>query len=440
MKVERIGNAALWLGDCVEAMRAMEAASVDSIVCDPPYELGFMGKAWDATGIAYSAEMWREALRVLKPGGHLLAFSGSRTYHRMACAIEDAGFEIRDQIMWVYGSGFPKSLDVSKAIDKAAGAEREILGEQPDRWTGKGSVLNFSTDRAQASVPVTGGPATDASRQWQGWGTALKPAHEPIVMARKPLAGTVAANVLTHGTGGLNIDGCRIDGAKTAAPVGQFGGSTIGPSGHAGARDGSSDHLGRWPANFIHDGSRDVLAGFPESTSGAMKAGTRRAAQDGPGSVCYGTFGGNATSAEIEASAGSAARFFYCAKASREDRNEGLPSSAAPAVSAGATMGDRETADWPARNGNFHPTVKPTDLMRWLVRLVTPAGGTVLDPFMGSGSTGKAARLEAMKFIGVEMQPEYFAIARRRIEQASRQGHLFEAVEPEQAQMGLEAA
>lgn len=515
MKVEHMGNVALWLGDCVEAMRAMEAASVDSIVCDPPYELGFMGKAWDATGIAYSAEMWREALRVLKPGGHLLAFSGSRTYHRMACAIEDAGFEIRDQIMWVYGSGFPKSLDVSKAIDKARDdradglavgawlktqrelrgfkqkevaalwpsasggltgcvANWEALGKVPkwDQWEQlkafigfgdemdaevwrlngrKGTPGNEREDR-EVSAPAAndvfqptqrvinaGTPVLEAARQWQGWGTALKPAHEPIVMARKPLAGTVAANVLAHGTGGLNIDACRVhshDSQGYAYTVQRMAPGAdqnkTGKTHQQGVEFEGATKDGRWPANFIHDGSRDVLAGFPDSDgSGPARTLNRGDRADGWGM-------GREPGALRDAGNGSAARFFYCAKASREDRNEGLPSSATPAVSAGATMGDRETADWQALNGNFHPTVKPTDLMRWLVRLVTPAGGTVLDPFMGSGSTGKAARLESMKFIGVEMQPEYFDIARRRIEQASRQGQLFDQLQPDG--LGLEAA
>lgn len=367
--------------DCVEGMKLFPDAYFDSIVTDPPYELGFMGKAWDASGIANNVEMWREALRVLKPGGHLLAFSGSRTYHRMVCAIEDAGFEIRDQIMWVYGSGFPKSL-------------------------------NLSGD-------------------WQGWGTALKPAHEPIVVARKPLAGTVAANVLQFGTGALNIDGCRVDGGARPLRVQSqdtsYAGATYG-SGRAvaGFADGETTQ-GRWPANLIHDGSDEVLAAFPESTSGAMKAGTRRAAQDGPGSVVYGTYGGNTTAVDIAASAGSAARFFYCAKASKKDRDEGLESfeiKDTAAMQGNLVSGQRLAGDGTPiatpRRANIHPTVKPTELMRYLCRLVTPPGGTVLDPFAGSGSTGKACALERFQFIGFELDESYAAIAAARIEEARR--------------------
>lgn len=468
-------------GDCIEVMRGMADASVDSIVTDPPYELGFMGKAWDATGIANNPVMWAEALRVLKPGGHLLAFSGSRTYHRMTCAIEDAGFDIRDQIMWIYGSGFPKSMDVSKAIDKAGATSTAWFGAWLKQWrdarglTQKelcercgffgavnrgGTIANWETgagaptveqfnricevlslpfasiDEARREVIGTRqahpgvafsskglseliitAPATDAARQWDGWGTALKPAHEPICVARKPLIGTVAANVLAHGTGALNIDGCR---------VGTDGGTSRGENGSNAGKQRNVLHggnfgieqldAGRWPANIIHDGSAEVVALFPVSTSGAMKSGTKRAAQDGPGSVCYGTYGGNISSAEIEASTGSAARFFYCAKASRADRNAGLVSAAAPAVETDATMRDCEIADWEKRNGNHHPTVKPTDLMAYLVRLVTPPGGLVLDPFMGSGSTGKACMREGFRFTGIDLGAEYVEIARARIE------------------------
>lgn len=372
-------SARILVGDCRVMMSTLPDASVDAVVCDPPYELGFMGKAWDASGIAYDVEVWRQALRVLKPGGHLLAFSGSRTYHRMTCAIEDAGFEIRDQIMWVYGSGFPKSLDVSKAIDKAAGAEREVVGKQkvPVGHAFAGKVYG-SDGSAHRVAPITA-PATDVARQWSGWGTALKPAHEPICLARKPLVGTVAANVLAHGTGAINVDGCRVDGAKTRAPVGHYERPSIGTVGHSGFRDGRNDHLGRWPANFIHDGSEEATIGL-----------------------------------------GEAARFFYTAKASREDREEGCghleakrPASheantnlTSPRAGAGRTA---ETVR------NVHPTVKPTELMRYLCRLVTPPGGTVLDPFTGSGSTGRGAVLEGFNFIGCELSPEYAEIALARI-------------------------
>jgi site-specific DNA-methyltransferase (adenine-specific) len=372
-------------------MAEMPDNSVDSIVCDPPYELGFMGKAWDASGIAYDGEVWRQALRVLKPGGHLLAFSGSRTYHRMACAIEDAGFEIRDQIMWVYGSGFPKSLDVSKAIDKAAGAEREVIGAGGRSGTTRNAMAGDFAGSWDATTP-----ATEAARQWSGWGTALKPAHEPICMARKPLQGTVAANVLRHGTGAINVDGCRVaatDGYEKAwdrpvsTNIGAKGGSFISEGiQHTIDISANKPEGGRWPANFIHDGSDEATAGL-----------------------------------------GEAARFFYCAKASRSDREEGcddLP------LRTGAEAVEREEGsagmDSPRAGAgrtastvkNHHPCVKPTDLMRYLVRMVTPPGGTVLDPFMGSGSTGKAATLEGFNFIGIEMDEDYLAIAQARINAA----------------------
>lgn len=410
----------LHLGDCLESLRKMPDNSVDAIVTDPPYELGFMGKGWDKSGIANNVDMWREALRVLKPGGHLLAFSGSRTYHRMTCAIEDAGFEVRDQIMWLYGSGFPKSLDVSKAIDKAAGAEREVIGTQPDRWTGKGGVLNFATDRPQSEIPVTGAPATEAARQWQGWGTALKPAHEPIVVARKPLVGTVAENVLAHGTGALNIDGCRVgtetrtNASKPRADRNGFVDGFVG-----GTQSQTHDH-GRWPANIIHDGSDEVLAAFPTSASPWI-GNPNKGAKGGK------MFGGSEQSIGEKPEyrdSGSAARFFYCPKASKRDRDEGL--GHLPTVTAdpygqhrGRRMDGNDTridGKPPSTGKNHHPTVKPTELMAYLVRLVTPPGGVVLDPFMGSGSTGKAAMREGFRFIGCELSEEYLAIARARIE------------------------
>ena len=382
-----IGDACLYLGDCLEILPNLPKA--DACITDPPYGLSFMGKRWDYD--VPSVEVWAECLRVLKPGGHLLAFAGTRTQHRMAVRIEDAGFEIRDMIAWVYGSGFPKSMDVSKAIDRAAGAARTKVPATGNLH--KNTNLNddgWSKIGDREPLMDSNTPVTDAALQWQGWGTALKPALEPITMARKPLVGTVAANVLEYGTGALNIDGCRV--AMSQA-------------------DNVHDY-GRWPANLIHDGSDEVLAGFPESASGAMTTSTRRAAQDAPGSVCYGTYGGNATSRNIAASKGSSARFFYCAKASKSDR--------------GAE--------------NIHPTVKPTDLMRYLCRLVTPPGGLVFDPFMGSGSTGVAALREGFKFIGIEREPKYFDIACRRIEQAYKQRPLFEAEQPQKAgQLGLEA-
>lgn len=343
-------------GDCLEVLRGMADCSVDSIVTDPPYGLSFMGRKWDYD--VPSVEIWAECLRVLKPGGHLLAFAGTRTQHRMCARIEDAGFEIRDMIAWVYGSGFPKSLDVSKAIDKAAGAEREIV-QQGERSASRPAVEDQSGGKAyrlagDASVTA---PATEAARQWCGWGTALKPALEPITMARKPLTGTVAANVQEWGTGGLNIDGSRV----------------------------GSD-AGRWPANLIHDGSDEVMSRFPDSNgSGPARKLKRGQRHEGDG------WGMSDQAGDLrDAGTGSAARFFYCAKASAHDREA----------------------------GNTHPTVKPTELMRYLCRLVTQPGGVVLDPFMGSGSTGKAAVLEGFSFIGIEREAEYVTTAMSRISAA----------------------
>lgn len=404
-------------GDCLETLRGIPDNSVDSIVTDPPYGLSFMGKRWDYD--VPSVEVWAECLRVLKPGGHLLAFAGTRTQHRMAVRIEDAGFEIRDMIAWVYGSGFPKSLDVSKAIDKAAGAERKVLseGKAVKRMipvADQNSTGSWIKDNGREYVPTVTAPATDTAAHWEGWGTALKPALEPITVARKPLIGTVAANVLEHGTGALNIDGCRVElnGDYKCKANGRPSQTGLGDN-YDPAKANHPDTVGRWPANLIHDGSDEVLTAFPQA-SGAVAPvkGTEASAKT---ANSFGEYSGRAPSDQRDGG-GSAARFFYCAKASRKDRNEGLPSSDKPAVGTNATMREREIADWSTRNGNHHPTVKPTDLMAYLVRLVTPPGGVVLDPFMGSGSTGKAAMREGFRFIGCELSEEYLAIARARIE------------------------
>jgi site-specific DNA-methyltransferase (adenine-specific) len=379
-----MGKIDLLLGDCLERMRELPDGCVDAIVTDPPYGLSFMGKKWDYD--VPSTEIWAECLRILKPGGYLLAFAGTRTQHRMAVRIEDAGFEIRDMIAWVYGSGFPKSLDVSKAIDKAAGAEREVLGV-----AGKsGSVRNSMAGDFAGGEYMATAPATEAAQQWQGWGTALKPALEPITVARKPLIGTVAANVLAYGTGALNIDGCRVEtnpliddprlGGAGSWRTGKMA-KNVYEGGYTGERVGSSP-LGRWPANLIHDGSQMVLDLFPEAGGGFGKRGGRKEA-------VVGDYGLGATMETVGyGDTGSAARFFYCAKTAKKDRGE----------------------------ANNHPTVKPTDLMRYLCRLVTQLGGTVLDPFMGSGSTGKAAKREGFGFIGIERDEAYFEIAKRRID------------------------
>ena len=419
-------------GDCRDVLRTLPDASVDSIVTDPPYELttgkkggtgagGFMGLAWDSTGVAFDAATWLECLRVLKPGGHLLAFSGTRTYHRMVCAIEDAGFEIRDQIGWVFGSGFPKSLDVSKAIDAKLGATRDLTKAGEVKRAGYGGDWDTGSS---SSRPRRDEPATDEARQWQGWGTALKPAWEPICMARKPLIGTVAANVLAHGTGGLNVDGCRIeipanDESGSWGNGRSRGGGCWSPGRVNGGSEpeGKRHDAGRWPANLIHDGSDEVLAAFPESDGQAGAVRGTEPSKTGDAN-CYGTFR-RVKSLQPRGDTGSAARFFYCAKANKADRNDGcngLPTKPGGMVS--NTSGQhitRRDGGAPGPRANHHPTVKPTDLMRYLCRLVTPPGGVVLDPFMGSGSTLKAAELEGFSAIGIELSAEYIEIARRRI-------------------------
>jgi len=417
-------NATVLQGDCLEVLRALPDCSVDAVVTDPPYGLSFMGRKWDYD--VPGVEVWAECLRVLKPGGHLLAFAGTRTQHRMCCRIEDAGFEIRDMIAWVYGSGFPKSLDVSKAIDASVGAERKVVGSSKNgiaggsgKHAGQADAYGFS-----AEYDITY-PSTEAAKQWHGWGTALKPALEPITVARKPLCGTVAANVLEWGTGAMNIDGARVPTDPSIDDPRLGGAGTWGTTkmaknvyegGYAGEVVGSSP-LGRWPANMIHDGSEEVLACFPESNgSGNARTLNRgKRSDDGWGMA-------DQSGSLRDAGSGSAARFFYCPKASKADRDEGCGDlEMKRTAKLGGADNDRESLDpvserfrtQPSRNN--HPTVKPTDLMRYLCRLVTPPGGVVLDPFTGSGSTGKAAALEGFRFIGIEREAKYVAMAQARI-------------------------
>lgn len=446
-KVERLSDdVTLYCGDCLEVMAEMEANSVDAVITDPPYGLQFMGKEWDH-GVPREA-FWREALRVAKPGAWLLAFGGTRTFHRLMVAIEDAGWEIRDTVMWVYGSGFPKSHNVSKAIDKMYGAEREVVGvvqklasaanvhkgwERPWAYDEKGEP--------KRTMDITA-PATPESKQWDGWGTALKPAWEPVVVARKPVIGTVAENVLEWGTGGINIDGCRVeyisDDDKNSAKWGHQTGNVNDYGNGVGAMGGKdvlSSSKGRWPANLIHDGSDEVLALFPIAGGGGPGRRQREEGdnyrQVGAKNGIYGKrLGATGVTSWYDEPRSSAARFFYCAKASRTDRNEGLEEM--PLVEAQSTgwsgdgmplRQDGTERKMPIKS-NPHPTVKPTDLMRYLCRLVTPPGGTVLDPFMGSGSTGKAAMLEGFNFIGIELDADSVEIAKRRIEHARKQPRL----------------
>lgn len=413
-----------------------EGRFVDSIVTDPPYGLtsvvkrfgkegsapaksagatgvyarasaGFMGQKWDGTGIEQDPEFWRLCYGVLKPGGYLLAFGGTRTWHRIAVAIEDAGFEKRDTIMWLYGTGFPKSHDVSKGIDREVGAVRTTEVE-PRRNTYDGATRDPSkhgNPAAQSSFGAWGltktphglpafAPATAEAVQWQGWGTALKPAWEPIMVFRKPLEGTVAANVLAHGTGAMNIDGCRTGvESRTYKPKGTSANAAmIRVPEHRNGKAGDEVTVsGRWPANVMHDGSPEVTSMFPLSNGQMGKART-----DGEeyASVALGKKAARANNPEPRGDTGSAARFFYGAKATKNDRNTDATG--------------RIVCE------NMHPTVKPHGLMQWLVRLVTPPGGTVLDPFAGSGSTGKACRLEGFQHIGIEADPAFASIAALR--------------------------
>lgn len=392
----------------MEVLRALDADSVDSIVTDPPYGLGFMGKEWDF--LPPGQEWAEECLRVLKPGGHMLAFGGSRTWHRLAVAVEDAGFEIRDSIAWLYGSGFPKSLDVSKAIDKAAGAAREVIGQTSAGSSSLQRVSRIEQGYRDTLTAVTPGslditaPATEAAQQWQGWGTALKPAFEPIVVGRKPIKGTVAANVLEHGTGALNIDGCRIEMSdadrevvdkRSGSDDGERGIYQNGVGKRAVGERFSSAPGGRWPTNVVLDESQ--AAGL-DAQSGVLTSGgspTRR----GPDKSrkVYGNFKGQEEYTPARgADSGGASRFFpvfkYQAKAPTKER--------------------------PKVDGVAHPTVKPLELMRWLVKLVTPPGGTVLEPFAGSGTTVEAALLEGFKCFAIEREPDYLPLILQRIERS----------------------
>lgn len=499
-------------GDALSKLRTLEDTSIDSIVTDPPYELGFMGKDWDNSGIAYNVELWRECLRVLKPGGHLLAFGGTRTYHRMAVAIEDAGFEIRDSIHWVYGSGFPKSLDVSKAIDKqrddradvykvtkwirgtrdAAGitnkhidaafgmngmashwtssksqpavptlkqiptllnvlgveaddvpeemrrliwdlngnkgqpgenwAKREVVGLSPYSANRK-SNLGYGAGLLPEGERNSTAPATDDAKTWEGWGTALKPAHEPIVVARKPLCGTVAANVLAHGTGALNIDGCRIGGDGGCRDAGPTGGNDKSVTAFGDGLNGRGyvpvKGLGRWPANIIFD---EAAGAELDAQSGERPSGTGNK-NTGANRTIYGSTVGSQNTLTIGGDTGGASRFFYCAKPSKKERNAGLDKlpivrysvRVANDLPGGNNPRNRTNAD----KTNFHPTVKPIALMRYLVRLVTPPGGVVLDPFLGSGTTAVAAILEGFDWRGCEMTAEYYPIINARVKNAT---------------------
>lgn len=400
----------LFHGDCLKVLPTLEENSVDSIVTDPPYELGFMGKKWDATGVAFNVDVWREAYRVLKPGGHLLAFSGSRTYHRMAVAIEDAGFEIRDQIMWVYGSGFPKSMAIDKQLDKHLGVEREVVGRNPNSRENSTKDNTLFESGTVGKTDYITKPSSEEAKKWEGWGTALKPAHEPIVLARKPLEGTVVNNILIYGVGGINIDDSRVPGEEI--PINKLEmwsgfGEKVKPE-----YEQEMNNKGRFPANLIHDGSEEVTELFPRAKGGAYPAKRGKA-------VATTFASGQETEGGFRAMGddGSAARFFYCAKANKRDRNDGLDGFEVkrPDTRTKTGMGTFDEKGVAAQT-NHHPTVKPIALMQYLVRLITPPTGIVLDPFMGSGSTGKACMYEGFSFIGIDQSEEYVKISQARID------------------------
>lgn len=449
-------------GDCLDKLKELENNSIDSIVTDPPYGLSFMGKKWDYD--VPSVEIWEECMRVLKPGGHLLAFAGSRTYHRMAVRIEDAGFDIRDQIMWIYGSGFPKSHNVANGIDKKNGAGNRghaiSSGNKFHPTTGEARASGEQLDKYEAR--------TEEGKGWEGWGTALKPAHEPIVMARKPFKGTVADNVLEYGVGGINIDGCRVGNETITQRQYDRTPEHGGQWGNASKRETNgviTETEGRWPANIIfectcenpkvkqntntpynYNENEYKVDGFisnikPNAPSNYNDTNSGVIHTD-PNCPCYildqqsgiqtstkwkkkhndsvgGVFGGgNMHEGNSYGDSGGASRFFYCPKANKSDRDEGLTTEA-KSIKGRDEGQDKMAVAYKARpteRQNIHPTVKPTDLMAYLIRLVTPKDGIVLDPFMGSGSTGKAAVLEGMGFVGIERELEYYEIAKQRID------------------------
>jgi len=413
-------------GNCLEAMKKMSSNSVHSIVTDPPYGLSFMGKKWDYD--VPSIEIWEEALRVLKPGGHLLSFAGSRTYHRMAVNIEDAGFEIRDQIMWIYGSGFPKSHNIGKAMDGKIGKQSQGFSASGDdgRKAELKQNLSFRSDYGYKFEPTS-----DNAKQWEGWGTALKPAHEPIVVARKPLIGTIVENVLKHGAGGLNIDGCRIgtDEDLNGGAYAQNG--TRRDDGWGMQRGEAGEYAqpsGRFPANIIFDEEAGaILDEQSGTTKSALRPPTGKAlfaSNDPNRSVKWNANNVKDTTTRGHSDFGGASRFFYCAKPSKQERNAGCEGLEAKVKYSDFGLNHRvenniktnkRTNEEAASTLNNHPTVKPVALMKYLCRLVTPPNGIVLDPFLGSGTTGIAATHLDFNFIGIELSEEYMEIARHRI-------------------------
>ena len=456
-------------GDCLDKLKELEDNSIDSIVTDPPYGLSFMGKKWDYD--VPSQEIWEQCLRVLKPGGHLLAFAGSRTYHRMAVRIEDAGFDIRDQIMWVYGSGFPKSHNIGKAVDKLQGNQRQVVGSDSrtakDACWGKADPNSPNYDGSTYGVGEW--DVTKGNSPWEGWGTALKPAHEPIVMARKPFKGSVAENVLEYGVGGINVDGCRIGYSDNDDPrigKGYEWESKAEPFGEAITTQNKEgwNTQGRFPANIIFDEEAGKILDEQAPKVGNAFNATRKQDTRGGGGHTLTREHSEGESNGVFDGLGGASRFFYCPKVSKKERSEGMIEnvpvfSGRPRREDGSViykethaeewaeaMSKKERKDKTALAGaeeklqtikgrdagqditnvphkarpvgraNIHPTVKPVELMTYLIRLVTPKDGIVLDPFMGSGSTGKAAMREGFQFVGIEREQEYMEIAEQRID------------------------
>lgn len=428
-------------GDSLQVLDTFDESSIDAIITDPPYELGFMGKSWDASGIAYNVELWKKALRVLKPGGYLLAFGGSRTFHRIACAIEDGGFEIRDTIMWLYGSGFPKSLNIGLAIDKKNGVESIDTGVASPNARPNSTKANTLYESGTVGKEFT---IKKATNKWDGWGTCLKPAFEPIIVARKPFSGSLVENVEKNGVGGLNIDECRIE-TNDDLNGGAYRGKNTKQQENATSYFIKSPKLdgkeydaptGRFPANVIltYDETDfdEVCGGMPVTSSSLSEPNYEFANQDNPSHLYT-----NIKSGYHFGDSGNACRYFYCAKASKKDRDNGLiyfenvsgaEISNRKEGSKGLVMEGGKQNPYNGKsspnNKNFHPTVKPVELMQYLIRLVCPKGSTILDIFNGSGSTGKAAMFENRernadyKYIGIELDSEYCKISESRIDYA----------------------
>ena len=410
-------------GSNLHLLAAVRDNFAHAVVTDPPYGLGFMGKDWDAA--LPDPRTWSECLRVLRPGGHLVAFGAPRLVHRLTCQIEDAGFEVRDQLLWVFGSGFPKSLDVSKAIDAAAGAVREVVGPDPQAARrNNGPRFDNVMNTAPRGVTDITAPATPDAAKWSGWGTALKPAYEPIVLARKPLDGTVAQTVQRWGTGAINVDGCRVEGEGAEAGRSRHGGGTMEGASFQMPDSRSSMPAGRWPANLILDEDAGAML---DAQSGVRTSGrvTKTYDSEPRESVAMSTKGRKLDPDMVYSDSGGASRFFYCPKASRSEREAGLdhlpprvvdPSRKPDAAARQSPRTGAGCSGEPRRN--HHATVKPVELMRWLVRLVCPVGGIVLEPFAGSGTTLVACALEGVDAVGMEIDAEYVAIARARVEHA----------------------